>query len=85
MGLVALDLGLRGAASGVFLLMVLVLLRLRPTNRNIMLGMAMAAGGVAFAIAPDEPHVGYALTLEELQPVLAGNLAQQVGTGPCVG
>jgi AraC-like DNA-binding protein len=51
MGLVALDLGLRGAASGVFLLMVLVLLRLRPTNRNIMLGMAMAAGGVAFAIA----------------------------------
>jgi S1-C subfamily serine protease len=41
--------------------------------------------GVAFAIAPDEPHVGYALTLEELQPVLAGNLAQQVGTGPCVG
>src|SRR5262249_2710894 len=41
--------------------------------------------GVAFAIAPDEPHVGYALTLEELQPVLAGDLTQQVGTGPCVG
>jgi S1-C subfamily serine protease len=41
--------------------------------------------GVAFAIAPDEPHVGYALTLEELQPVLAGDLSQPVGTGPCVG
>jgi hypothetical protein len=35
MGLTALDLGLRGAASGVFLMMVLVLLRLRPINRHI--------------------------------------------------
>jgi S1-C subfamily serine protease len=41
--------------------------------------------GVAFAIAPDEPHVAYALTLEELRSVLAGDLSQPVGTGPCVG
>jgi S1-C subfamily serine protease len=40
--------------------------------------------GVAFAIAPDQPGVGYALTLEELQPVLAGDLSHQVSTGPCI-
>ncbi|MGV7218200.1 helix-turn-helix domain-containing protein [Bradyrhizobium sp. UFLA05-112] len=51
MGFTALDLGLRGAASGVFLLMVLVLLRLRPVNKHIVLGIAMSAGGAAFAIA----------------------------------
>jgi AraC-like DNA-binding protein len=51
MGLTALDLGLRGAASGVFLMMVLVLLRLRPVNRHVILGIAMSAGGVAYAIA----------------------------------
>jgi hypothetical protein len=51
MGLTALDLGLRGAASGLFLMMVLVLLRLRPTNRHIILGMALAAGGAAYAVA----------------------------------
>ncbi|MGY8665284.1 helix-turn-helix domain-containing protein [Bradyrhizobium sp. UFLA05-109] len=51
MGLTALDLGLRGAASGVFLLMVLVLLRLRPFNKHVLLGIAMSAGGAAFAIA----------------------------------
>jgi S1-C subfamily serine protease len=41
--------------------------------------------GIAFAIAPDEPHVAYALTLEELRPVLAGDLSNEVGTGPCIG
>jgi AraC-like DNA-binding protein len=51
MGLTALDLGLRGAASGLFLMMMLVLLRLKPSNRNIILGAAMAAGGAAYAIA----------------------------------
>ncbi len=51
MGLTALDLGLRGAASGVFLLMVLVLLQLRPYNKHVLLGIAMSAGGAAFAIA----------------------------------
>ena len=51
MSLTALDLGLRGAASGLFLMMVLLLLQMRPTNRNILLGMAMSAGGAAYAIA----------------------------------
>jgi hypothetical protein len=41
--------------------------------------------GMAFAIAPDQRGVGYALTLEELQPVLAGDLSHEVGTGPCIG
>jgi AraC-like DNA-binding protein len=51
MDLTALDLGLRGAASGLFLMMVLVLLQLRPINRHIILGMALAAGGAAYAVA----------------------------------
>ncbi len=41
--------------------------------------------GMAFAIAPDEPHVAYALTLEELRPVLEGDLSSEVSTGPCIG
>jgi S1-C subfamily serine protease len=40
--------------------------------------------GVAFAIAPDKPGVAYALDIEELQAVLAGNLSQEVDTGPCL-
>jgi S1-C subfamily serine protease len=40
--------------------------------------------GVAFAIAPDKPGVAYALDIEELQPVLAGDLSQPVDTGPCL-
>jgi S1-C subfamily serine protease len=40
--------------------------------------------GVAFAIAPDKPNVAYALDIEELQAVLAGNLSQPVDTGPCL-
>ncbi len=50
MDLTALDLGLRGAASGLFLMMVLVLLRLRPT-RHIILGIALTAGSAAYAVA----------------------------------
>jgi AraC-like DNA-binding protein len=49
--LTALNLGLRGAASGLFLMMVLVLLRFRPTNRHIILGIALAAGSAAYAVA----------------------------------
>ena len=50
-GLTALDLGLRGAASGLFVMMVLVLIRLRAANSHAILGLVMAAGGAAFAIA----------------------------------
>jgi len=39
--------------------------------------------GVAFAIAPDDPNVAYALTVDEVQAVLAGPL-QPTGTGPCL-
>lgn len=50
-GLTAIDLGFRGAASGVFLLIVLVTLQRRVTNQNALLGIAMCAGGVFYAIA----------------------------------
>lgn len=40
--------------------------------------------GIAFAIAPDKPGVAYALDVEELAPVLAGDLRHSVDTGPCL-
>ena len=40
--------------------------------------------GVAFAIAPDRPGVAYALTVDELEAVLAGDLSSAVSTGPCI-
>lgn len=44
-----------------------------------------AVEGVAFAIAPDQPNVGYALTLDEVRPVLAAAGTAAVDTGPCIG
>jgi S1-C subfamily serine protease len=41
--------------------------------------------GVAFAIAPDQPNVGYALSLDEVRPVLAAAGTSAVDTGPCIG
>ena len=43
-----------------------------------------AVVGVAFAIAPDRPGVAYALAMEELDPVLGGDLSSPVDTGPCL-
>ncbi len=40
--------------------------------------------GVAFAIAPDDPNVAYALDIDEVNAVLAGDLATPVATGPCL-
>ena len=40
--------------------------------------------GVAFAIAPDQSNVGYALTLDEIRPVLASAGTDAVSTGPCI-
>lgn len=42
--------------------------------------------GVAFAIAPDDPNVAYALDTDEVNEVLAagGGLATPVDTGPCL-
>jgi AraC-like DNA-binding protein len=71
MGLIALDLGVRGATSGLFLMMLLVLLNLRPSNAKIKLGAAMAAGGMAYAIAtaPFVPKQWMIMAL----PVLVAN------------
>ncbi len=43
-----------------------------------------AVVGVAFAIAPDQPSTAYALTDEEVRPVLAQPRRGAVSTGPCV-
>lgn len=40
--------------------------------------------GVAFAIAPDRSGVSYALAVEELDAVLAGDLSSSVDTGGCL-
>jgi S1-C subfamily serine protease len=46
---------------------------------------AGAVVGVAFAIAPDRPGTSYALTTDELRPVLAaGGAGAAVSTGPCL-
>ncbi|MGY3407221.1 AraC-like DNA-binding protein/multisubunit Na+/H+ antiporter MnhB subunit [Bradyrhizobium sp. GM5.1] len=60
-GLTAIDLGLRGAASGVFLLIVLVALLRRATGQQALLGIAMCAGGMFYAIAtaPNLPKTAW--------------------------
>jgi S1-C subfamily serine protease len=45
---------------------------------------AGAVVGVAFAIAPDRPGTSYALTTDEVRPVLALGGAAPVNTGPCL-
>ncbi len=40
--------------------------------------------GLAFAVAPDKGGVAYALALEEVRAVLAGNLSFEVDTGDCL-
>lgn len=40
--------------------------------------------GVAFAIAPDDPLVAYALSVDEVAAVLSGPLGADVDTGPCL-
>lgn len=66
--------------------MVLILAsQLRPGDSGG--ALVDAAGnvvGVAFAIAPDDPNVAYALDVSELQAVLAGDLGTPVDTGPCL-
>lgn len=41
--------------------------------------------GIAFAIAPDDPNVAYALSVGEVQPVLASAGQGAVDPGPCLG
>jgi len=40
--------------------------------------------GLAFAVAPDKGGVAYALALEEVRAVLAGDLSFEVDTGDCL-
>ena len=50
-------------------------------------GLVNPAGdivGVAFAIAPDRPGTAYALTTDELRPVLALGGTAAANTGPCL-
>jgi hypothetical protein len=39
---------------------------------------------VAFAVAPDRPGVAYALAIDELEAVLAGDLSAERDTGGCL-
>ncbi len=39
---------------------------------------------MAFAIAPDQPGVAYALAIAELRAVLAGDLSRERDTGGCL-
>jgi AraC-like DNA-binding protein len=74
MGLTALDLGLRGAAAGLFLMMaVVVLVRGRPLDTTKLLGAAMAVAGAAYAVvtAPFVPKATLVWTL----PLIIGNPA----------
>ncbi|WP_426409083.1 helix-turn-helix domain-containing protein [Bradyrhizobium ganzhouense] len=72
-GLTAIDLGLRGAASGVFLLIVLVALQRRAINQNALLGIAMCAGGVFYAIvtAPFFPKASWWWTMPFISSLAA--------------
>src|SRR4051794_7963644 len=72
MGSIALDIGLRGAAAGLFLMTTIVLLlRMRPLDQIKLLGAAMAAGGAAYAIA-SAPLIPRATQLWTL-PLLSTN------------
>lgn len=72
MGLTALELGLRGAAAGLFLFMsIVVLVRARPLDAIKLLGVAMSVAGAAYAIVT-APFVPKAMLIWTL-PVLAGN------------
>ena len=72
MGIIALDLGIRGAASGLFLMILtVILIRARPLTTIKLLGSAMSASTVAYLIAtaPFVPKTTLWWTL----PILAGN------------
>jgi hypothetical protein len=79
MEIMALDLGLRGATAGIFLMIVVVLLRIRPLNTAIRFAVALAAGAVAYVIAtaPFVPKTSLWWTM----PILAGNPVILCGSG----
>jgi len=72
MGIIALDLGIRGAAAGLFLMiMFVILIRARPLTTIKLLGAAMAGQTAAYLIAT-APFVPKS-TLWWTLPILAGN------------
>ena len=72
MGIIALDLGIRGAAAGLFLMiMFVILIRTQPLTTIKLLGAAMAAQTVAYLIAT-APFVPKS-TLWWTLPIMAGN------------
>lgn len=72
MGIIALDLGIRGAAAGLFLMiMFVILIRTRPLTTIKLLGAAMAAQTVAYLIAT-APFIPKS-TLWWTLPLLCGN------------
>jgi len=72
MGIIALDLGIRGAAAGLFLMiMFVILIRARPRTTIKLLGAAMAAQTAAYLIAT-APFVPKS-TLWWTLPLMAGN------------
>jgi AraC-like DNA-binding protein len=71
-GIIALELGIRGAATGLFLMiMFVILIRARPLTTIKLLGAAMAAQTAAYLIAT-APFVTKS-TLWWTLPILAGN------------
>lgn len=71
-GATALDLGLRSAVAGLFLMiMIVTLVRVRPLDTIKWLGVAMAASGAVYAIvtAPFVPNA----TVWWIMPVLGAN------------
>lgn len=59
--------------------------RLRPGDSGAALvDSTGTVVGVAFAIAPDDPNVAYALDTDEVAEVLDGDLATPADTGPCL-
>ncbi|MBI2705378.1 MAG: MarP family serine protease [Actinobacteria bacterium] len=58
---------------------------LRPGDSgSAIVDPAGEAIGVAFAVAPDQPTVAYALAMSELRPMLANVGTAKVDTGPCI-
>jgi uncharacterized membrane protein required for colicin V production len=49
-----------------------------------MIDRAGRVSGIAFAIAPDRPDVGYAITTDQIRTALAHASAAPVATGPCL-
>ncbi len=65
--------------------MLIIASGLRPGDSgSALVNDAGEVVGVAFAIAPDDAGVAYALTTRELDAALQENRGIEVDTGPCL-